>query len=104
MYPCNLYIKDSYINGWRGYKQDTNRVHYVSIWKDVKEYWLFYPNEKTVMVYKLDESCKYGRPEVYSDEDTVKVGIFEELNKHFLKHEFYTKYDIIGYKESGFLC
>jgi Uma2 family endonuclease len=46
----------------------------------VKEYWLVYPNEKTVMVYKLGENGKYGRPEVYSEEDSVKVGIFQELN------------------------
>jgi hypothetical protein len=39
-----------------------------------------YPNEKTVMVYKLDENGRYGRPEVYSEEDSVKVGIFQELN------------------------
>ena len=46
----------------------------------VKEYWLVYPNEKTVMVYKLGENGKYGRPEVYSEEDSVKVGIFQGLN------------------------
>jgi Uma2 family endonuclease len=46
----------------------------------VKEYWLVYPNEKTLMVYKLGENGKYGRPEVYSEEDNVKVGIFQELN------------------------
>jgi Uma2 family endonuclease len=46
----------------------------------VREYWLVYPNEKTVMVYKLEENGKYGRPEVYSEEDSVKVGIFQELN------------------------
>jgi Uncharacterized protein conserved in cyanobacteria len=45
----------------------------------VKEYWLVYPKEKTVMVYKLNENGKYGRPEVYSDEDSVEVGIFQEL-------------------------
>ena len=46
----------------------------------VKEYWLVYPNEKTVMIYKLGDSGKYGRPEVYSDEESVKVGIFEGLD------------------------
>lgn len=46
----------------------------------VKEYWLVYPREKTIMVYKLGVEGKYGRPEVYSEEDSVKVGIFKELN------------------------
>lgn len=46
----------------------------------VKEYWLVYPGEKTVMVYKLGEDGKYGRPEVYSEEESVKVGIFQRLN------------------------
>lgn len=45
----------------------------------VKEYWLVYPNEKTVMVYKLGESGKYGRPEVYSDDESIEVGIFDGL-------------------------
>ncbi len=31
------------------------------------------------MVFKLSENGKYGRPEVYSDEDTVKVGIFKDF-------------------------
>ena len=32
------------------------------------------------MIYKLGHSGKYGRPEVYSDEESVKVGIFEGLD------------------------
>jgi Uma2 family endonuclease len=45
----------------------------------VKEYWIVWPEGKTVMVFKLSENGKYGRPEVYSDEDTVKVGIFKDF-------------------------
>jgi hypothetical protein len=32
------------------------------------------------MVYRLGENGKYGRPELYSEEDSVQVGIFQELN------------------------
>ncbi len=36
-------------------------------------------DEKTIVAYKLNENSKYGRPEVYSEKDKVKVGIFESL-------------------------
>ncbi|MCD5406806.1 MAG: Uma2 family endonuclease [Desulfotomaculum sp.] len=45
----------------------------------VKEYWIVYPLEKTVTVFKLDSSGKYGRPEVYAEEEQVKVEIFDDL-------------------------
>lgn len=45
----------------------------------VKEYWIVYPDEKTIVTYTLNENGKYGRPEVYSDEDIIKVGIFDSL-------------------------
>ncbi|SHE35370.1 Endonuclease, Uma2 family (restriction endonuclease fold) [Caldanaerobius fijiensis DSM 17918] len=47
--------------------------------KQVKEYWIVHPIDEIVMVYKLNENKKYGRPEIYSKEDNVKVGIFEDL-------------------------
>lgn len=45
----------------------------------VKEYWIVQPVDKIVMVYKIDPSGKYGRPEIYSQEDKIKVGIFDNL-------------------------
>lgn len=45
----------------------------------VKEYWILDPDERVLTVFKLDENGRYGRSEVYSDEDKVKVGIFEDL-------------------------
>lgn len=45
----------------------------------VKEFWIIDPNMKTVEVYRLDGNGKYGLPEVYSAEDTIKVGIFDDL-------------------------
>lgn len=46
----------------------------------VKEYWIVSPENKTVMVFKIEPAtARYGRPDIYSDEDTVKVGIFEDL-------------------------
>ncbi len=46
----------------------------------VKEYWIAHPEEKTVMVFTLGENGRYGRPEIYSEDDDVKVGIFEDLS------------------------
>jgi len=45
----------------------------------VKEYWIVHPIDNIVMVYKLNESGQYGRPEIYSSEAQVKVGIFPDL-------------------------
>lgn len=44
----------------------------------VKEYWIVNPIDETVMVFRLDIQ-KYGRPAVYSREDTIQVGVLEEL-------------------------
>jgi Uma2 family endonuclease len=45
----------------------------------VAEYWIIHPMDKIVMVYRLLENGRYGRAEVYSQEDKVKVGIFDDL-------------------------
>lgn len=45
----------------------------------VREYWILDPDERVLTVFKLDENGRYGRPEVYSDEDKVRVGIFGDL-------------------------
>ncbi|TDT58390.1 Uma2 family endonuclease [Fonticella tunisiensis] len=46
---------------------------------EIKEYWIVHPTDEIVMVYKLNENKRYGRPEIYSKEDKVKIGIFEDL-------------------------
>jgi len=45
----------------------------------VLEYWLVQPLDKTVMVFKSGKDKKFGKPEIYSTENTVKVGIFKDL-------------------------
>lgn len=45
----------------------------------VPEYWIIHPIDKIVMVYRLSENGSYGRAEVYSGADKVKVGIFDDL-------------------------
>ena len=46
----------------------------------VKEYWIINPTDETVMVFLLDPQGQYGRPAVYSKEDTIQVGILDELS------------------------
>ena len=45
----------------------------------VSEYWIIHPMDKIVMVYRLLENGNYGRAEVYSEKDRVKVGIFDDF-------------------------
>jgi Uma2 family endonuclease len=47
--------------------------------RGIKEYWIMHPLDKLVTVYKLTDGGKYGRPEIYAEEDLVKVGIFPDL-------------------------
>lgn len=45
----------------------------------VREYWVVRPDEETVAVFRLGEDGRYGRPGMYTAEDSIKVGIFEAL-------------------------
>ncbi|HEX3043200.1 MAG TPA: Uma2 family endonuclease [Bacillota bacterium] len=45
----------------------------------VKEYWIIEPNGKVVTVFTLGENGRYGRQEVYSEEDEVQVKVCRDL-------------------------
>jgi Uma2 family endonuclease len=49
----------------------------------VKEYWIVNPMKKNALVYKLDDKGAYGMPDIYTFQDTVKVGIYDELEIDF---------------------
>ncbi len=42
----------------------------------VKEYWIVQPVDKIAMIYKLMDNVRYGKPDIYSEEDEIRVGIF----------------------------
>lgn len=42
----------------------------------VQEYWIVHPEGKTIVVYLLSEEGHYARPQVYSSEDSLPVGLF----------------------------
>lgn len=44
----------------------------------VHEYWIVEPEQKVVSVFKLQDG-RYGRPETYTEEDDISVGIFPDL-------------------------
>jgi len=43
----------------------------------VKEYWIVHPEDKTVMVFMLEQDAKYRKPDIYFDEDKIRVGILD---------------------------
>ena len=45
----------------------------------VKEYWIADPSNKTVQVYQLETGGRFGRPDIYTDNDQVQTGLFSDL-------------------------
>jgi Uma2 family endonuclease len=45
----------------------------------VPEYWILHPTDKIVMVYRLLPDGKFGRAEIYSEEERIKTGLFDDL-------------------------
>lgn len=46
----------------------------------VREYWIVHPEEAILEIFKLDDAKKYQLEKIYTREDVVKVGIFENLS------------------------
>lgn len=42
----------------------------------VKEYWMVYPLERIIMIYKLQENGHYDDGEAYGKKDIIPVGLF----------------------------
>jgi Uma2 family endonuclease len=45
----------------------------------VKEYWLVYPDDKLVEVFSLGTDGRYGRPDIYSEKNTIKLKVLPDL-------------------------
>ncbi|MHB8124242.1 MAG: Uma2 family endonuclease [Desulfitobacteriaceae bacterium] len=45
----------------------------------VKEYWIVEPELKIVSVFVLQENGRYGRPDIYSEEDKINVSVFPDF-------------------------
>ncbi|MBK5276677.1 MAG: Uma2 family endonuclease [Desulfuromonadales bacterium] len=46
----------------------------------VKEYWILYPNDRTLLVYRLSGDGTYLSPDVFGEGDTVPVPLLGELS------------------------
>lgn len=45
----------------------------------VKEYWIVEPDLKIVSVFLLQDNARFSRPEMYTNEDEVRVSLFPDL-------------------------
>ncbi|GKU27261.1 hypothetical protein CFOLD11_40880 [Clostridium folliculivorans] len=45
----------------------------------VREYWIVNPVKRNILVYKITESDNYGTPEIYNENDSIRVSIFDDL-------------------------
>lgn len=45
----------------------------------VKEYWLIYPNDRTLLVYRLSADSRYAAPDVFGEGDMVPVPLLGDL-------------------------
>ncbi len=45
----------------------------------VREYWIIEPEEKIVSVFVRQDNKRYGRPEIYAEEDHIRVNVFPDL-------------------------
>jgi Uma2 family endonuclease len=47
--------------------------------RQVPEYWIVHPIDRTVMVFLLADNREYGKPHIYAGEDQVPVVLFPDL-------------------------
>ncbi|MGC7871552.1 Uma2 family endonuclease [Desulfosporosinus sp. SYSU MS00001] len=45
----------------------------------VNQYWIIYPEQKTVVVFGLDQKGKFGRPDIYCETDVIQTEIFKSI-------------------------
>lgn len=61
------------------FQKDLKEKFYLYERVGVLEYWIVYPEENTICVFHLTPEGKYSRPEVYTEQDSIVVGIFGDL-------------------------
>lgn len=61
-------------------RKDIKEKFYLYERMGVKEYWIINPIDETLIAFILDSNGKYGRPGIYSREDTIQVGVLTELS------------------------
>ena len=51
----------------------------------VREYWVIDPLHNTIQVFKLNKDGRYDFPEIYAEDDIIKVGIFDNELEIYLE-------------------
>lgn len=59
--------------------KDINEKYILYEKHGVREYWIVFPERKRVEVFTLSPAGKYLKPLVYSRDEEIKVGIFDDL-------------------------
>ena len=60
-------------------RKDTREKFLLYERKGVREYWIADPVAATVTVFLLGSDGRYGRPDIYGEEQSVPVRVLEEL-------------------------
>lgn len=64
-------------------KKDLTQKYAIYEETGVKEYWVIYPSAKMLHLYILEDG-KYGKPEIFDDQDVVSPLLFPELKVNLL--------------------
>lgn len=54
-------------------RKDIKEKFYLYEKAGVNQYWMIYPEQKTVVVFSLDKEGKYGRPDIYCKTDIIQA-------------------------------
>jgi len=60
----------------RNHKRDIDEKFRLYEENKVREYWIVFPYESTVLVYLLDDNGKYQQKGIFADDDKIPVNIF----------------------------
>lgn len=45
----------------------------------VQEYWIVEPDQKFISIFILQDNRRYGRPEIFTEDDKIAISIFQDL-------------------------
>lgn len=61
-------------------RKDIKEKFYLYEKAGVNQYWMIYPEQKTVVTFGLDKEGKYGRPNIYCETDIIQIETFKSIN------------------------
>ena len=61
-------------------RKDIKEKFYLYEKAGVNQYWMIYPEQKTVVTFGLDKEGKYGRPDIYCETDIIQAETFKSIN------------------------